>query len=311
MNNSSNDVKPAKALNYARAAQGSSTSTPTAGSPQLNGKPAQVSSETDVNSNGLVPEDEKPADISKGSQNAPPTHSSRSSISSAAGSQPAWANKGPGVHMPPRVNSNTSNNNPSTPVQFGNFANPANTPAQKSPTMTKATPVASGGTAPPSAIQGKDVPQFGSIPSNNNALVDNVSSFLDILLLMTNKSACSCTFQDEFQCIRLPSNHNVSESAIVSCWLSNRRQSTSFLSTRPICSSNAQHERPWRLWTISSSWRCPKCTRSEKRYVEPHQQSTATASGHVIAHGLTSHVQLWHATSNVWLWRRISSTAWF
>lgn len=186
MSNSSNDVKPSKAaFSYARAAQGSNVPTPTAVSPQLSSQPTSTVVNDEATTSNGVTSDKKPKPETTTTpavpvfQAAAPTHSSRSSISSAAGSQTAWLNKGPGVHMPARQPSHVGATATTSSVQFGNFtdSHPKPTP-RKSPSVTTAVPAASGGTAPPAAMQGKEVPQFGSIPSNAPALADKSVSFI-------------------------------------------------------------------------------------------------------------------------------------
>ena len=176
MSNSSSDVKSSKpAFSYARAAQGSNVPTPTAMSPQPNGKQASTTDDKSAASNTIVVKgaDEKLPESASAAQ-ASTNHKSQSSISSAAGNQASWAQKGSGVHMPPRTG--PASGNASNPVQFGNFVDEANAAKENSPVISKAsTPAASGGTAPPAAIMGKDVPQFGSVPATTTA-ADIVSS---------------------------------------------------------------------------------------------------------------------------------------
>lgn len=195
-NSASTDVKSKPTFSYARAAQGSSTaSTPGAMSPVLNGKPIAASSkDVSIAPNGTSASPIDKSESSLGSaapQQSRPTHSSRSSVSSAAGTQPAWVNKGPGVHMPPRTtqsaataglsNTNLSAGVGAGAVQFGNF-NAANVPPQKSPAVeTASLPVASGGAAPP-ALQVKEAPQFGSI-TPGTSLSESVSSTSPLLSL--------------------------------------------------------------------------------------------------------------------------------
>lgn len=125
-------------FSYAKAAQTPSTA---GSSPSLNGS---------------APAGENSA---QGKENQNPSAPGSGSSTPAA---PAWSAPG-GVQMPARAGANPK---ASAAVQFGNFAN-AQTP-QKPPSAGQpmSTPQASGGAAPP-ALQGKDMPQFGSITPGN------------------------------------------------------------------------------------------------------------------------------------------------
>ena len=190
----SDAVKAQKpAFSYARAAQGSNVPTSTASSPALNGRANSNGSVNGPQGNGI---DNKVAEAATSTTNSAPsttantpivppsqqpTHSSRSSVSSAAGMQPAWTNKGAGVHMPHLAGSQSgtvqrsATNTPA--VMFGNFdKSESDVPLseQATPVSKKTAPVASGGAAPP-AIQVKEPPQFGSMTPN---AVDNSRQML-------------------------------------------------------------------------------------------------------------------------------------
>ena len=122
-------------FSYARAAQGSGAPTPTANSPVLNGRPASVEAKNgqSITNGGIATSG---ASEKKNESTTQPSHSSKSSISSISGAQSAWNNKAGGVHMPARGGLAVAGNVPvatsNASVTFGNFANPASSPAPPS-----------------------------------------------------------------------------------------------------------------------------------------------------------------------------------